>query len=192
MLGGEHAGPWVCQKACVCARSGLCVGCVCTSVRGHDVLPTMEAQFTHPVPCSGPGTGDVSWCGCEGSMCLRHARLADTITPTLSLCHHPLPGSASQMQKPQSGPKHQSPQTPPDTDISYVTLKTHAAGAGRQKAVWAGRVWIDTRHYHICARSIFAPGQVGARFEPVRFPESPSQSPSLSLGLCSNSCPLSQ
>ena len=143
MLGGEHAGPWVCQKDCVCARSGLCISCVCTSVCGHDVLPMTEAQFTHPVPCSGLGTGDVSWCGCEGSTCLRHARLADTITPMLSLCHHPPPGSTSQMQKPQSGPKHQSPQTPPDTDISYVTLKTHAAGAGRQKAVLAGRVWID-------------------------------------------------
>ena len=70
----------------------------------------------------------------------------------------PTPGSTSQMQNHSQdpstkGPKpHQTRGAESSLTVSYVTLKPLAAGAGGQKTVGPGRVWIDARDSHICAQ----------------------------------------
>lgn len=162
MPGGEREGSGVCQQDCVCTLRIACrvVGsqCVCPSACTNATSPMTEARFTLPVPCSRPGTGNVSWGGCEGSTCVRNANLGNTIPPTLSLCHHPPPAQPvkckNHSQDPSTkGPKpHQTRGAESSLTVSYVTLKPLAAGAGRQKTVGPGRVWIDARDSHICAQ----------------------------------------
>ena len=159
MPGGECEGLRVCQRDC--AHSGLRVGLwahsMCPSVHMNAASPMPEARFTLPVPCSGPGTGDVSWGGCEGSVCVRTAGLGNAIAPALCLCHQPPPAQPvkckNHSQDPGTkGPKlHQTQDAESSLAISYVTLKPLAAGAGRQKAVGTRRVRIDARDSHIYA-----------------------------------------